>query len=101
MTSFQDGTSVFGQMIKPQRFFTNHLRRRSLLKTWRTVKLLLYKKIPIWLSLLEAISRQNSLLTSKPLTYADLLEKDEQLKSLQQLKQEELEISWWQYNQLS
>lgn len=37
------------------------------------------------------ISRQNLPSMSKPQTYADLLKKDEQLKSLQQLKQEEEE----------
>lgn len=46
----------------------------------------------MWLSPLEAISRRNVTSISKLLTYADLLEKDEQLKSLQQLKQEGKEI---------
>lgn len=54
----------------------------------------------MWLSPLEATFRQNLLPTLKPLTYADLLEKDEQLKPLQQLKQEGKETYWWKYNQL-
>lgn len=55
--------------------FTNRYLRRSLLKTWKTLKPLIYPKMPLWMSLLEAVSNALSSI-SKPLIYANLLDNE-------------------------
>lgn len=69
---------------KTPSIFTNHFLSKSLLRTWKILSSFLYPKMPLWVSLFEAIAT-SFLLSSKPLTYANLLNKDGTLKSLNQL----------------
>lgn len=62
---------------------------------WPIVVLIQNQDLNKRILILEAISRFPTP-TSKPLTYANLLEKGENLKSPQQLKQEGFTLDWWQ-----
>uniref|UniRef100_G1KVG7 Uncharacterized protein n=1 Tax=Anolis carolinensis TaxID=28377 RepID=G1KVG7_ANOCA len=91
--------------------FGNHFIRSALIKTWEKYKNRMYQKTPLWVSPLEAIQRRELAWEKWPtetsrrnwLIYNDIISKREgkwTLKSQEEMKKIDQEISWFQYFQI-
>lgn len=64
------------------------------MKVWQDTRHIFYEKIPLWYAPLEAVSRRMDQREIE-VTYAQILEDDERLKTC-----EELNLNWWSYSQI-
>lgn len=55
----------------------------------------LYEKIPNWISPVEAFSHPPSLKVGRPIRYGDILNKDGNLKSKQEMQLQYKYLDWW------
>uniref|UniRef100_A0A803T1S1 Reverse transcriptase domain-containing protein n=1 Tax=Anolis carolinensis TaxID=28377 RepID=A0A803T1S1_ANOCA len=88
--------------IKIEKNFGNHFIRSTLIKTWDKYKLRMYNKTPIWISPIEAVQRRLLGWSQWP-NYETLIKlhgSELRLKSQEELKAENLNITWLQYGQL-
>uniref|UniRef100_A0A803TCC1 Uncharacterized protein n=1 Tax=Anolis carolinensis TaxID=28377 RepID=A0A803TCC1_ANOCA len=87
---------------KLEKKFGNHFIRAALIKVWEKYKQNFYTRTPRWISPLEACHRRETPRRNW-LTYNDIIRKRERkwtLKSQEEMKKIDQEISWFKYFQI-
>lgn len=91
---------MYGIKIKKIQIFGNHWLRNNLWTQWVETKRLFFKEVPRWISPLEAFSDPKLIEQEKIITYEDLLDDQNKLKSWEELENKGFKIGWWQKSQI-
>ena len=85
---------------KEQSRFMEHIVRKALGLVWYKFRAQTYKKTPLWVAPIEAFTMKVMNQKGIMLTYKELLNREQNIKSKQELEELGVATDWWSLNKL-